>query len=223
MAFWKKYYKSRYTGEQIDAGIKGGAQVPDVTSADNGKILKVSGGKWAKGTDSGTTVKANPTLAGTEAALTGLQVESTKYKVEQPINVVANPTLAGTEDALEGLQVGSTKYKVAAGGGFVCNFTGTLNMGTGQIQITACDQTFNDIIAAVIAGPVIANCIISANDSPVIYLSNMSVRLFNMPGSESISCAGFGYDNADVLTVYTIQMLADDDFSVSMFDLDSQA
>lgn len=115
MAFWKKFYKSRYTGAQIDAGIKGGAQVPDVTAADNGKVLKVSGGKWAKGTDSGTTVTANPTLAGTEAALEGLQVASTKYKVNQPINVVANPTLAGTEAALTGLQVGDTKYKIGGG------------------------------------------------------------------------------------------------------------
>ena len=60
-------------------------------------------------------VKANPTLAGTEGSLEGLQVGSTKYKVNQPINVVANPTLAGTEAELTGLQVGDTKYK--AGGG----------------------------------------------------------------------------------------------------------
>lgn len=60
-------------------------------------------------------VEANPTLAGTEASLTGLQVGDTKYKVEQPINVVANPTLAGTEGNLEGLQVGDTKYKVGGG------------------------------------------------------------------------------------------------------------
>ena len=63
----------------------------------------------------GTEVVANPTLAGTEDGLTGLQVGETKYKVEQPINVVANPTLAGTENALTGLEVGSTKYKVDSG------------------------------------------------------------------------------------------------------------
>lgn len=89
MAFWKKFYKSKYTGAEIDAAV-------------------------AKAGDA-TKVTANPTLAGTEAALTGLEVGTTKYKVEQPINVVANPTLAGTESALEGLQVGNTKYKVEAG------------------------------------------------------------------------------------------------------------
>lgn len=60
-------------------------------------------------------VVANPTLAGTENALTGIQVGSTKYKVEQPINVVANPTLAGTESDLTGLEVGNTKYKIGGG------------------------------------------------------------------------------------------------------------
>ena len=84
--FWQKKYISKYTGAEIDAAV-------------------------AKAGDA-TKVTANPTLAGTEAALTGLEVGDTKYKVEQPINVVANPTLAGTEAALEGLQVGNTKYKV---------------------------------------------------------------------------------------------------------------
>lgn len=61
-------------------------------------------------------IEANPTLAGTESALTGLKVNDVKYKVEQPINVAANPTLAGTEADLEGLQVGDTKYKIPSGG-----------------------------------------------------------------------------------------------------------
>ena len=61
-------------------------------------------------------VKANPTLAGTEASLTGLEVGGTKYKVEQPINVVANPTLAGTEADLESIEIGETKYKIGGGG-----------------------------------------------------------------------------------------------------------
>ena len=59
----------------------------------------------------GTEVVANPTLAGTEGDLTGLQVGDTKYKVPEVINVVANPTLEGTEDPLTSLQVGDTKYK----------------------------------------------------------------------------------------------------------------
>ena len=59
-------------------------------------------------------VKANPTLAGTEASLEGLQVGDTKYKVEQPINVVANPSPAGTTE-LTGIQIGTTKYKINSG------------------------------------------------------------------------------------------------------------
>lgn len=122
MAFWKKFYKSKYTGAEIDAAV-------------------------AKAGDA-TKVTANPTLAGTEAALTGLEVGETKYKVEQPINVVANPTLAGTEAALEGLQVGDTKYKVG-GGGYpeikVAHFT---DPGTGLV----CDVPFATIAADMMSG-----------------------------------------------------------------------
>lgn len=52
---WKKIYKSKHTGAEIDAAVDKAAELNPVT--------------------------ANPTLAGTEAALTGLQVGSTKYKV----------------------------------------------------------------------------------------------------------------------------------------------
>lgn len=65
----------------------------------------------------GTEVIANPTLAGTEADLTGLQVGENKYKVPEVINVVANPTLAGTETDLTSLQVGDTKYAIPQGSG----------------------------------------------------------------------------------------------------------
>ena len=61
-----------------------------------------------------TSVVANPTLAGTEDELSGLEINGTKYKVSGE-NVVANPTLAGTEAELNGLEVGSTKYKVRKG------------------------------------------------------------------------------------------------------------
>ena len=43
--------------------------------------------KAIQGGGGGTNVVANPTLAGTEAALTGIEVGDTKYKVEQPIPV----------------------------------------------------------------------------------------------------------------------------------------
>ena len=65
--------------------------------------------------ENSTKVTANPTLAGTEAELTGLEVGDTKYKVPTPTTVVANPELAGTESDLEGLQVGETKYKIGGG------------------------------------------------------------------------------------------------------------
>ena len=54
--FWQKKYISKYTGAEIDAAV-------------------------AKAGDA-TKVTANPTLAGTEAALEGLQVGETKYKVD---------------------------------------------------------------------------------------------------------------------------------------------
>ena len=88
------------------------------TTSQIGKYLRVNSYgslEWAE-VSGGTTVVANPTLAGTESSLSGLQVGDTKYKVDQPIEVVANPTLAGTESDLTGLQVGNTKYKVPSGG-----------------------------------------------------------------------------------------------------------
>ena len=59
-------------------------KLPPVSSADNGKVLGVNNGVWDKvAASGGTTVVANPTLAGTEADLTGLQVGDTKYKVPE--------------------------------------------------------------------------------------------------------------------------------------------
>ena len=62
--FWQKKYISKYTGAEIDAAV-------------------------AKAGDA-TKVTANPTLAGTEAALEGLQVGDTKYK--SPVYVVEAET-----------------------------------------------------------------------------------------------------------------------------------
>ncbi len=58
---------------------------PAPKSGDTGKVLTVGeDGKpgWYEAS-SGATVVANPTLAGTEADLTGLQVGDTKYKVPE--------------------------------------------------------------------------------------------------------------------------------------------
>ena len=82
-------------------------------------------GKKAGSGGGGTEVVANPTLAGTEDDLSGLQVGDTKYKVA---TVGANPTLAGTEAELEGLEIDGTKYKVGGGGGIPTLETGTTNL-----------------------------------------------------------------------------------------------
>lgn len=110
MAFWKKIFKSKYTGREIDAAVAKAGTVPSVTTADEGKALVVdSEGKIVPG-EAGTKVVANPTLAGTEAALTGLEVGTTKYKVNQPINVEANPVLTGNEPIMGSIRIGLTSY-----------------------------------------------------------------------------------------------------------------
>ena len=68
--------------------------------------------KALNGGGGGTEVVANPTLAGTEADLTGIQVGETKYKVPSGTEVVANPTDMGGAGLLTGLQVGNEKYKI---------------------------------------------------------------------------------------------------------------
>lgn len=73
----------------------------DDTTEDAGEIQGGGGG-------GGTTVVANPTLVGTEADLTGLQVGSTKYKVS---TAKANPTLVGTETTLTALEINGVKYQ----------------------------------------------------------------------------------------------------------------
>ena len=118
----------------------------------------------------GTTVVANPTLAGTEDDLTGLQVGDTKYKVpsgttqEQanwnesdtnspayiknkpsiPDAVVANPTLAGTEADLTGLQVGSTKYAIPTGLQVKDFISSPIDLGNGNVHINKQPDNIND-------------------------------------------------------------------------------
>ena len=67
--FWQKKYISKYTGAEIDAAVE-------------------KAGDLSK-------VEANPTLAGTEAALAGLQVGDTKYKVLGKEDFVVTITLTG--------------------------------------------------------------------------------------------------------------------------------
>lgn len=59
------------------------SDLPPAGASDAGKVLtadETGVPVWAEASG-GTTVTANPTLAGTEADLTGLQVGDTKYKV----------------------------------------------------------------------------------------------------------------------------------------------
>ena len=99
MAFWKKYYKSKYTGKEIDAAVASGSQVPEidiedagkilavdaegkivaksdpvpeVDAEDNGKIMKVSDGKWAVGTDNQVTLNNDVTF--TELPIKGVNI-----------------------------------------------------------------------------------------------------------------------------------------------------
>ena len=89
------------------------------------------------------SVVANPTLAGTEADLTGLEVNGTKYKV--PAKVSANPSPAGSTE-LTGLQIGSDKYKIS-GGTKLYKHTISFSGGNTMLCIASTNSTvFQNII-----------------------------------------------------------------------------
>lgn len=75
----KNFYN---TVDQRKLGLEDGL-LPDVTSSDNGKILKVSGGKWVTGDDENTTIIANPEGTALED-LENLQIGDTIYAVNKP-------------------------------------------------------------------------------------------------------------------------------------------
>ena len=151
-------YNSNYTGAQVDAAV---GKVSDIT-------------KTAAQINDLNQVNANPTLAGTEAALEGIEVGTTKYKVEQPINVVANPTLAGTEAALEGIEVGATKYKVSSGSDVYVNnifMQGSYTSGSSTV--------YQDIITTVISKTPITTV-----SELMSYIDTYGV-LYHLPGGQS--------------------------------------
>lgn len=85
--FWQKKYISKHTGAEIDEAVEA-----------------VLDG------DVGTKVVANPTLAGTEAALTGLQVGDDKYAVggmTNPMTAAGDMIVGGTNGAPEKLVKGT--------------------------------------------------------------------------------------------------------------------
>lgn len=107
--FWQKKYISKYTGAEIDAAV-----------AKAGDLSKVV---------------ANPTLAGTESALEGLQVGNTKYKVgaNYPVFELTDEEFAEVSDAFSTFLYGLT----AASGLVYKDFTILTNAATVIAKIKA--------------------------------------------------------------------------------------
>lgn len=75
----KNFYN---TVDQRKLGLEDGL-LPDVTAADNGKILKVTEGKWGPGDDENTIIEANPDEQPT-VDLENLKIGDTVYSVKNP-------------------------------------------------------------------------------------------------------------------------------------------
>ena len=90
----KGVFNTGITSTQIEQVV----DLPIPTTDDSGQVLKVEAeGKWELSTDAeGTVVVANPTLAGTEADLVGIQIGATKYKVPYGANILALSEDSGT-------------------------------------------------------------------------------------------------------------------------------
>lgn len=94
-------------------------KLPPVSSADNGKVLGVNNGVWEKvAASGGTTVVANPTLAGTEADLTGLQVGDIKYKVPEGGGGGSGGMLFVTSTVIDGAPTLDKTYQEIEDAGF---------------------------------------------------------------------------------------------------------
>ena len=110
----KGVFNTGITTTQIEQVV----DLPIPTTDDSGKVLKVDAdGKWELSTDSeGTVVVANPTLAGTETNLTGLQVGATKYKVPQGMEVVEIVSYDGTFNDEDYAKVSGNNCVILYGG-----------------------------------------------------------------------------------------------------------
>ena len=110
----KGVFNTGITSTQIEQVV----DLPVPTTDDEGKVLKVDAeGKWELSTDAeGTVVVANPTLAGTEADLVGLQVGATKYKVPQGMQLLELSAASGT--------LTNEQYALADGNNCVIKYEG---------------------------------------------------------------------------------------------------
>ena len=155
MAFWKKFYKSKYTGAEIDAAV-------------------------AKAADA-TKVTANPTLAGTEADLTGLQVGNTKYAI---------PACGG----------GASFYQIDLTDQ---QFNDLEDNGT--VTVTGLNLVVDDIKSAILAGnPVLVNVNYTMTTPVVMY----AYKIFQItqiggvtPGITAIYAGFFDPANSSTFTL----------------------
>ena len=145
--------------------------LPYVTNEQLQKEIKKEVSKLSPSGE-GTKVVANPELEGNEASLTGLDIDGTKYKVEQPIDVVANPELAGTETSLSSIKIGEDKYKI------VNEFAGDIIANYGTIASANIPEKnglyrilVNDVVSGIIS-------IYHVSPTKIIYSGIYNDRVF---------------------------------------------
>ena len=146
MAFWKKFYKSKYTGAEIDAAVAKAGTVPAVTSADAGKALVVDEeGKIVAGEAGTPDFIVNITVTENEGELTP-SVDKTYEQIVAAITagsiikINVTITMLGTAFTMTTRDYG---YSEAAGGitgNFMLYFMGALNYYA--LQITTTSATF---------------------------------------------------------------------------------
>ena len=156
------------------------------------------------GGGSGTEVIANPTLAGTEGDLTGLQVGGTKYKVSK---VVANPTLVGTETSLTGLEVNGVKYKAGGGGGgSLYRHLVNVYLDEGLCHLTILNSSstaITDLNLQILGGLVACCGLVGMAGNPVygVYYANNKYYLDDHTGGFSILDADIWVENDTVTQI----------------------
>ena len=141
----KGVFNTGITSTQIEQVV----DLPVPTTDDEGKVLKVDAeGKWELSTDAeGTVVVANPTLAGTEADLVGLQIGATKYKVPEGMKVLELTNEAGTLTDEQFALAGSDNCIVKYGERYFYKFQKT-QVSAGKINNTYRGVVYQDSVNA---------------------------------------------------------------------------